>query len=148
MQYIAYTDGSYKQFNGNKIYSGAYALYKPGDTDIMVGSKACCDEYSKHHNVSGEVFACMMACEKARSLGNCTELHIIHDYEGIGKWIRREWDRKTELSKLYYTYMHTQVIPNMAVKFTWVKSHSNVEMNDLVDRLAKEALDKYIRENY
>lgn len=145
MKYIAYIDGSFKDVPGiGKIYGSAYIFAQEGDNNWVTAYKACSDEYSKFHNVAGEVFACMMLCERVIQTGDCEILVIHYDYEGIEKWVRRTWAAKSELAKQYVAYMYQRVLPNIKLQFIHTKGHSGVEGNEIVDRLAKESIDNYV----
>lgn len=149
MKYITYTDGSCKEIPGiGLVYGSAYILAPEGSTQWHVCYKAGCDEYSESRNIAGEVFAVMMACSKAIELGDCDTLVIYHDYEGIANWINHKWKkRNTKISKNYYLYMTQQVLPKLKLEFVWVKGHDGVQGNEIVDGLAKRAIDDYVLKN-
>src|SRR5699024_2751641 len=71
---------------------------------------------------------------------------IFHDYEGIGRWARNEWKTNTDLTKRYKESVNELMLDlvsegsNIEILFSWVKGHSNNAVNDLVDRLAGEAV--------
>ena len=73
---------------------------------------------------------------------NKKNISIYYDYDGIEKWINHEWDLSTNYAGVYYDYI-VKASNQISIKFNKVKSHSGIYFNELADKLAKSALNKY-----
>lgn len=96
------------------------------------------EEYIKHRNVAGEIYAALLAFEYSKK-ENLKCIEINYDYEGIEKWALGIWKTNTYLTKLYkekYDYYSKYYI----IKFNKIKSHSGDKYNELADELAKKAV--------
>lgn len=131
-----FCDGSYKEDIGN--YSGAYILFTTDGKDYsqsFVGKK---EEYKTYKNVAGEILAVLQGLDNAISFEQ-DNVRIYYDYQGIEKWATGEWQAKNDLSKFYVSkFNELKCVLN--VEFEKVKGHSNNSYNDMVDKLAKDAL--------
>lgn len=56
------------------------------------------------------------------------------------KWISGEWEAKTNSSKMFLNLFTAKYDGLVAAEFIKVPGHSNIELNDTADRLAKSAL--------
>lgn len=133
---IAYVDGSYD--DKIKRYSYGLVLILPTGEIIEEGAYAEDEEALSARNVAGELLGVMIAIKKTIDL-NFESLHIFHDYEGISKWINKEWNAKSIVANKYVKFVESKT-GNLDIKFTKVKSHSGDFYNEKADRLAKEAL--------
>lgn len=126
-----YVDGSFR--NGN--YSYGFVVVKNGA--VIHGGKGLGQNQlaAKMHNVAGELSGAMQAVRWAKQ--NNYKCIIHHDYEGVGKWPKRQWKTKNEFTQAYVAYMdkYKEVI----VDFKWVKGHAGNKYNTLADQLAAEA---------
>lgn len=148
MNYVAYTDGSYRQLEGiGEVYAAAAILAPEGSSDWKTFAKVCNDKYVAHRNVAGEIFAAMMVCEHLLKAGDCESLTIYYDYEGVEKWATGAWRANKELPKLYQKYMALNVNPAMKVNFVHVKGHSGNRGNEIVDSMCSEAIRQYAIKN-
>ena len=128
-----YTDGSYR----DGVYSGAYLVF---DGLYAIYSDAGCGTTaSAIRNVAGELSAVMHACRWLER-NNCVGI-IVHDYEGISKWLTGEWRCKNDFTKQYYSYMKPRVDSGL-VSFKWVRAHHGDLGNMHADKLARAALNK------
>lgn len=148
MKYIVYTDGSYKKLaDGREAYSSAAITAKEGITDWKVFAKAANDEYTVYHNFAGEILAAIMVFDYLLKQGDCTEVTVYHDYEGVGAWPTGKWKKtNNDLSKMYKDFMLHYVIPKIKIEWIWTPGHTGVEGNEIVDQIAKDALKKYFSE--
>ena len=92
---------------------------------------------AESRNIDGEVMASFQAM---KWLDAYDKMGVIcHDYEGIARWAKGEWQAKSNIAKMYVSaakpYLHR-------VQFEKVAAHTGVKWNELVDKLAKEAIAK------
>ena len=92
---------------------------------------------AESRNIDGEVMASFQAMRwlDAHDINGV----ICHDYEGIARWAKGEWQAKSNIAQMYVKaakpYLHR-------VQFEKVAAHTGVKWNELVDKLAKEAIAK------
>ena len=92
---------------------------------------------AESRNIDGEVMASFQAMRwlDAHDMNGV----ICHDYEGIARWAKGEWQAKSNIAQMYVKaakpYLHR-------VQFEKVAAHTGVKWNELVDKLAKEAIAK------
>lgn len=132
---FGYVDGSYNILN--QEYSFGAIIVIDG---VMYRFKKRFpkDEDSKSRNVAGEVKGAAFLINYAINQG-LKELDLYFDYIGIEKFYTGEWKASTNIAIKYATFAN-EAKQKIKINFHKVKSHSNVEYNDLVDSLAKEAL--------
>ena len=143
-------DGSFNTKTG--VYGGGVAVYDSAknllDTRRISGNKP---EFAQSRNVAGEVMAYATAISMAveRRLPAIT---VVCDYEGIVRWsapktvvVRGQacWGSggDTPISdyiRRVLTYAKQHGVNH--IHLIWVRSHTGVKVNDLVDQLAKEAV--------
>ena len=133
--YMAYTDGSFDINTGR--YSFGCVLISNGNEYIF---KKCYerDEYSPLRNVAGEIKGAGFIINYAIN-HNIKELHLYYDYIGIEKWYMGEWKAKSDIAIKYQAFA-SEAKSKIHVYFHKVKSHTNDHYNEIVDKLAKEAL--------
>lgn len=143
-------DGSFNSKTG--VYGGGVAVYDSSknllDTRRVRGNKP---EFTQSRNVAGEVMAYATAISMAVE-HRLSSLTVVCDYEGIVRWsapksvvVRGQacWGAggDTPISdyvRRVLTYAKQHGINN--IHLIWVRSHTGVKVNDLVDQLAKEAV--------
>ena len=143
-------DGSFNAKTG--VYGGGVAVYDSSknllDTRRISGNKP---EFAQSRNVAGEVMAYATAISMAVE-HRLSPLTVVCDYEGIVRWsapksvvVRGQacWGAggDTPISdyvRRVLTYAKQHGINN--IHLIWVRSHTGVKVNDLVDQLAKEAV--------
>lgn len=92
---------------------------------------------AESRNIDGE---CMASYQAMRWLDhNDKYATICHDYEGIARWARGEWQAKSNIARQYVAAVKPFLF---RVKFEKVAAHTGVKWNELVDKLAKEAVEK------
>lgn len=131
-----YVDGSY---NKAENISGWGVVVVDSVTQDIVASMSGVVEDVKMNQIEGELKAAMMAAKQAKSWG--VGAHIVYDYIGIEKWPTRQWQAKNERTRAYVEYMDSLGIP---IRYEWVKGHSGEEFNELVDSLAKKAIEEFL----
>ena len=128
-----FVDGS---FSPGFARSGWAFVVTEDDKEIARGSGITAFE-AESRNIDGEVMASFQAM---RWLDAHDKTGVIcHDYEGIARWAKGEWQAKSNIAKQYVAaakpFLHR-------VQFEKVAAHTGVKWNELVDKLAKEAIAK------
>lgn len=155
MDYVAFTDGSYKERSPYKLYASA-AIFSPiGTTDWTVLKSVGNDpDYIRHRNVAGEVLAVIQLCDHLLTEKDSNgepykvdKLIINYDYAGIEKWPTFGWKKaNTELSRMYRAYMTKIAIPQLHIEFRYTRGHSGITGNELVDQIAHRLIDQKLEE--
>lgn len=129
---IIFVDGSYYQ----NRYSWAFAVYR-GDELIFSNSGIGQDaEAATMNNVAGELAAAVEAIKWAEK-NNITPITIHHDYSGIAAWADGSWKAKNKFTEAYAKFTAARL---SWISFTKVVGHTGVAGNELVDKLAGQAL--------
>ncbi|MCF0220860.1 MAG: viroplasmin family protein [Fibrobacter sp.] len=128
-----FVDGS---FTPDFPYSGWAFVVTEDDVEIDRGNGLTAFE-AESRNIDGEVMASYQAM---RWLDSHDKNGVIcHDYEGIARWAKGEWHARSNIAKRYVSacqpYLHR-------VKFEKVAAHTGVKWNELVDQLAKAAIEQ------
>lgn len=147
---IFVVDGSFNAKTG--VYGGGVAVYDSNknllDTRRISGNEP---ELAQSRNVAGEVMAYATAISTAVE-HRLSSLTVVCDYEGIVRWsapksvvVRGKacWGTGGDTPISYYinrvlSYAKSHGITH--IHLIWVRSHTGVKVNDLVDQLAKEAV--------
>lgn len=143
---VAYTDGSYEEKISAYSY-GAFIIAPDGKTKELCGAGNR-PEFVSTRNVAGEIFGVIEAL-KWTYYNGYSKLLVYHDYEGLSKWASGEWGAKSPVS-LFYLESIKKYLKIVDCSFVKVKGHSNDKYNDMVDKLAKDALfiGKTLEESY
>lgn len=134
-----FVDGSWN--NKTKTY-GAGVCFMDSDGNVFheLSTGGSDSEMAKSRNIAGECLAATLAIETAE-LMNLKEITIIHDYEGIAKWVMDSADRwrvSSVVSALYSETYEQAIEKGMKIHFIWVRGHVGVDGNEIVDKLAKQ----------
>lgn len=139
-QAIAFTDGAYSQ-NKNKAGYGV-VLFTQGNKElydkVFRWNTQSHKEIIKLHNVAAECEAVKFAVQKAIEKG-IQKITIFYDYEGILKWLTKEWGTNTNYTENYVDEM-TLYSKQIKMGFVKVKSHVGIIYNELADEVATNAL--------
>ncbi len=127
-----YTDGSYR----DGVYAGAFLVCR--GTQCIYQNCGCGTKAADIRNVAGELASVMRAAVWLKK--NNYAGVIVHDYEGVSKWMTQEWKRKNSFVQDYYNFM-LKYVKDGTVTFKWVKGHNGDLGNHLADKLARHALD-------
>ena len=126
-----FVDGS---FSPDFPKSGWAFVVTENDVEIARGSGITAFD-AESRNIDGEVMASYQAMRWLDSKDKTGT--ICHDYEGIARWAKGEWQAKSNIAKRYVAaakpYLHR-------VSFEKVAAHTGVKWNELVDQLAKDAI--------
>lgn len=147
---IESVDGVYAYIDGS--FDRAYQIYGSGvvivDGENKYQFKHAGDkgEYAELHNVAGEIeaakFVMWYAVDK-----KIPEITIFYDYEGIESWVTGEWKANLDYTKDYVEFAR-KASAKVKLHFIKVKAHTGVELNELVDSLAKEAIEEFKENAY
>lgn len=131
-----FIDGSFEQ-SIQKYSFGMVVDLNPRQTL----NKSFDDErFLANRNVSGELLGAMYAFKWILENQDPDILYRInYDYEGIEKWATRDWKANKALTKCY-AVISQEAMKQANIKFNKVPAHSGVELNEMVDQLAKDAL--------
>ena len=126
-----FVDGS---FSPGFPKSGWAFVVTENDVEIARGSGITAFD-AESRNIDGEVMASFQAMRWLDA--NDRSGTICHDYEGIARWAKGEWQAKSNIAKRYVAaaqpFLHR-------VSFEKVEAHTGVKWNELVDKLAKDAI--------
>ncbi len=126
-----FVDGS---FSPGFSKSGWAFVVTENDVEMARGSGITAFD-AESRNIDGEVMAAFQAMKWLDTHDKCGV--ICHDYEGIARWAKGEWQAKSNIAKQYVAaaqpYLHR-------VRFEKVAAHTGVKWNELVDKLAKESI--------
>lgn len=126
-----YVDGSFNSFS--KVYGYASILIYNGN-EYIIKRHDNNSQYVMLENVAGELIATMKALKFGKENLELNKINIYYDYEGIEKLANEEWKRDRRLFKEYYNLIKSI---NIEILFHKIKSHSDIELNGRVDKLAK-----------
>lgn len=131
---VLYVDGSFRQSDGSFSY-GYVLITNNGEYE---GSKRYnVKELIQFRNVAGEIYGSVSGVKKAIEL-NLKKVYLHHDYSGLRHWALKEWKANNILTQKYQQFFE-KIKSQIEVNFIKVKAHSNIPINEKVDKLAKEA---------
>ena len=136
-EYEAYVDGS---FMAGLTGYGA-VIIKKGEAVTML-SGIVPEAMTGMRQVGGELQAVISTIDWCRSNG-IEAITIFYDYKGIEEWATGGWRTNKAATRMYAEYIGNT---NLAIAWRKVKAHSGNRWNDMADRLAKDAILKYDRE--
>lgn len=134
---VAYSDGSFSIEKG--IFSYGVVLIEKNKEIIEYNNYLKDNNYSNFNNIAGELFGVISIINYALK-GNYKKILINYDYMGIEKWALGVWKTNNTLTQRYYEFYNKYAKNIIEVDFRKVKAHSNNKYNDMVDNLAKMAL--------
>lgn len=130
-----YVDGTFQ----DGMYGGGYVVYSPDNKiiyqDCGIGKND--PELLAMRNIAGEMTAAMRATLWIDT--NVGKGTIIHDYNGLAFWAKKEWKRNNKYTQMYADFMNPFYVLGI-IDFQWVKGHTKVEGNEIADRLAKQSV--------
>jgi len=138
----AYIDGSFDRVSG--IY-GSGVVIVDGDKKYEYKHAGNREDYAQLHNVAGELeaakFVMWYAVDK-----KIKEITLFYDYQGIEAWAVGDWKANLPYTQDYVKF-YSKVKMAVKVNFVKVKAHTGIELNEVVDKLAKEAIEQFKKEN-
>ncbi len=133
---LAYVDGSFQA--ATKVYGYGGILMKRDGTFSIFQDSGTDPSLTSMRNVAGEIHGAMAAVCAARE-ENLQSLTIFYDYMGIECWATGNWKANKDGTIKYCAFMQ-EMRAEMDIRFRKVTAHTGVRFNELVDRLAKEAV--------
>lgn len=138
----AYIDGSFDRVSG--VY-GSGVVIVDGDEKYEYKHAGNREDYAQLHNVAGELeaakFVMWYAVDK-----KIKEITLFYDYQGIEAWATDSWKANLTYTQDYVKF-YNKVKTRVKVNFVKVKAHTGIELNEVVDKLAKEAIEQFKKEN-
>ena len=71
---------------------------------------------------------------------------MFYDYQGIEAWAVGDWKANLPYTQDFVKF-YNKVKTAVKVNFVKVKAHTGIELNEVVDKLAKEAIEQFKKEN-
>lgn len=136
---VAYVDGSYDK--SRKIYSYGAVIIKPDGGVLSLSGTGTNPEAAAERNIAGELLGAMTVIKWCYENG-FPQVLIKHDYEGIARWAKGEWKAQKYCSSKYVDFI-SKYKNNVKISFEKVPAHSGVHYNEMADKLAKAAIEKY-----
>lgn len=133
---VAFTDGSFEE--GVGMYSYGVVAVSPEGKERTFSGRGNETAFLPTRNIAGEVDGVLTAVKWA-FLNGYPKIKIYHDYEGLSAWAKGIWNTSSPIS-VYYVKEFAKYKVAVDVVFQKVKGHSNHKYNEMVDKLAKEAL--------
>lgn len=143
-QYVIYTDGSFSSDDGLAHGGVVYSDYI-GNVHNMIHVFSNHPDFCSMRNVGGEILAAWAAIysitESVKANGwqdESINIKIVYDYEGVGKWLRGEWQCKKNATRWYKdaVWKCLKSLPTCTLTYQWVHGHDGEELNELADRVA------------
>ena len=131
----AYVDGSYNAATSTYGYG---VVIVDGDDFYEFSGSGNDVEMASMRNVAGEVLGSQRAISEAIAMG-LSSIVVHYDYQGIECWANGSWKRNKNGTIAYHDFIQNAK-DLIEIKFVKVKAHSGVELNEKVDKLAKEAV--------
>lgn len=133
---IAYVDGSFQK--STMRYSFGAVLLQNNQIIETLSRVGDNPKYQGSWQIAGEVFGALHAIQWA--IQNHFKKIIIHyDYIGIKHWALGEWRTNKPVS-IDYAEAYKKLAVQIEVEFVKVKAHSGIKYNEMVDQIAKDAL--------
>ena len=136
---IAFVDGSYDA-TATKSAFGAIIFSNGGRKDVLYKAftEALAPDFISLRNVAAELEGVKEVVNWAVQYGKA-KVTIYYDYTGIEKWASGEWKAKNPITKQYVQFIGEKR-KILEIEFKKVPAHSDVELNEDVDKIAKNAL--------
>ena len=131
-----YVDGSFHAGPGEFSYGMVVLI---DGREEKFSQKMSDPELAQMRNVAGEIKGSEAAMQYALD-HKIPSIIIYHDYQGIASWCNGDW-KANKAGTIAYRDFYQKAKKSVHIEFRKVKGHSNDKYNDMVDELAKEALD-------
>ncbi|EFR30962.1 viroplasmin family protein [Eremococcus coleocola] len=137
-QAVVFVDGSFTNHDGRPRYGYGGLIFLPQQAPHQLCQGFSPDQYIDARNVAGEIRGIMAAIDYLLDQA-VTTAFIYYDYQGIEAWATGAWSAKKPISQLYVNFLQERQ-GRINLHFCHVDSHTGVEYNEVVDRLAKKSL--------
>ncbi|AXI26289.1 ribonuclease HI [Gemella sp. ND 6198] len=136
--FYAYIDGSFDKRTG--VYGSGIVIV---NNDKKYQTKLAGNDrrLARFHNVAGEIEAAKFVTRYAKE-NKIPEITLFYDYQGIESWVSGAWKANLAYTQHYAQYMN-KLLEVVKVNFVKVKAHSGVRLNELADKLAKQAIEEF-----
>ena len=126
-------DGSY---NVNLVQAGAGVVVKENNKMLKFFFQVP-ESFKEERNVSGELLATLWAIKKALQM-KLKRINLVFDYLGNVLYVKGAWAPKTKMARFFVNEVNN-ILMNNELEINWLKvtSHTNIDINDIADRLAK-----------
>lgn len=137
-----YVDGSYN--HDFKVLGYACVIVKDSKVFHTIEESVKANEIENTRNIGAEVRAALAGVEWAIE-NKYKKVYLYYDYLGIKNWVDGSWEANTEDSMNYVDDIK-EYQKAIDIEFVKVKAHSGDFYNEMVDDLAKKAVEDKIRE--
>lgn len=137
---FAYVDGSY---NKERDICGSGGVIINNDKKFFFKTATDNKKITIFNNVGGEIEAVKYVMNFAVS-NNIKSIDIYYDYQGIQSWAEGSWKANNDYTKDYAMFSR-KIFKKININFIKVKAHTGVFFNEQADRLAKEAIEDFIK---
>lgn len=142
---VLFTDGSYKHTKHYPyVYGYGFLLIKNGEVIQEFFGGGSNNYISKFESVGAEVSALLKALSIIiKYFDDIHDIYIFHDFAQLKDWVIGISEVKNELGKKYIKFIQKiQKKYNINLHFQKVKGHSNDIINERVDQLAKQGMNR------
>lgn len=138
----AFIDGSYD--SKTKVYGSGIVIVHNNQKEYYNFANNN-SNIASLHNVAGELEAAKFVLNYALK-NHLSDIAIYYDYRGIADWATGDWKANLDYTKEYATFAQN-IMRKINVYFVKVKAHSGNKLNDMVDKLAKDAIIEFNNNN-
>ena len=125
-----------------------YAVKKGKKTGIFSTWDECKEQVTGFKGAVYKSFKTLSEAEAflERNEEKIKEITLFYDYQGIEAWAVGDWKAILPYTQDYVKF-YSKVKMAVKVNFVKVKAHTGIELNEVVDKLAKEAIEQFKKEN-
>lgn len=151
MEYIIYTDGSFRDGYDNKAHGGIVFAKNEIEFARRIHVFTSIPQFVCMWSAGGEVLAAWSAIftvintikREDPEKKDKHKLTLIYDNQGVGEWLSGGFKRNTIVTKWYHDSVMRMLteFPNFQLDVNWVKGHSSTELNNEADRVARYTME-------
>lgn len=136
-----FTDGSF--LDGIPAYSYAAVFELPDGSTTELSGTASDPDLLPSKNIAGETLAVQMAISFALDNG-FSSLHVVCDYIGLSEWASGFWKTRSTVARRFRQAVDDARSKGLQITFEHVDGHSGIPGNERADKLAHQALERFI----